>query len=108
MILTVFRSRVRPGADMAALAAMGERMHALATAMPGFISYKDYTAADGENVTVVEFESESQQLAWRNQVEHRQAQERGRSEFFSEYRIQIGRVDREYRFSQTTGRVESR
>ena len=108
MILTVFRARVRPDADMAALAAMGERMHALATAMPGFISYKDYTAADGENVTVVEFESEGEQLAWRNQVEHRLAQERGRSEFFSEYRIQIGRVDREYRFSQTTGRVESR
>ena len=26
-------------------------MHLLATAMPGFIAYKDFTAPDGENVS---------------------------------------------------------
>jgi heme-degrading monooxygenase HmoA len=106
MIVTVFRARIRPDADMAALGALGERMHALAIAMPGFVSYKDYTAADGENVTIVEFASEPELLAWRNQKEHQQAQERARSEFFSEYRIQVGRVERDYRFTQAEGRVE--
>jgi hypothetical protein len=37
---------------------IGLRMHELATRMPGFISYKDFAAADGETVTIVEFESE--------------------------------------------------
>jgi heme-degrading monooxygenase HmoA len=106
MILTVFRARLRADADMAAVAAVGERMHALATAMPGFISYKDYTAADGENVTVVEFASAPEQLAWRNQAEHRQAQERGRREFFSEYQIQVCRVERSYAYSVEQGRRE--
>jgi heme-degrading monooxygenase HmoA len=108
MIVTVFRARLRADADMAALGQIGERMYALATAMPGFVSYKDFTAADGEAVTVVEFASEPELLAWRNHPEHRDAQERGRREFFSEYRIQICRVDRAYRFAVADGRSEMR
>jgi heme-degrading monooxygenase HmoA len=106
MILTVFRARLRADADTDAAAALNERMLALATAMPGFISYKDFAAEDGESVTIVEFASEAQQLAWRNQAEHRDAQERGRREFFSEYQIQVGRVDRSYAFSVEQGRRE--
>ena len=105
MILTVFRSRLRADADMNAVAALGERIHELAVAMPGFVSYKDYTAEDGENVTVVEFASEAEQLAWRNQAEHAEAQERGRREFFAEYQIQVCRVERAYRYNRTDGRV---
>jgi heme-degrading monooxygenase HmoA len=108
MILTVFRARLRPDADMAAAAVVNERMHELAIAMPGFVSYKDYAAPDGENVTVVEFASEAEQLAWRNQPEHREAQERGRREFFAAYKIQVCRVERSYDFSTEQGRRESR
>jgi heme-degrading monooxygenase HmoA len=104
MIVIVFRARLRADADLAAITAMGERMYALATAMPGFVAYKDFTAADGEAVTVVEFASEPELLAWRNHPEHREAQERGRREFFSEYRIQICRVERGYTFSLAQGR----
>jgi heme-degrading monooxygenase HmoA len=75
-------------------------MVALATAMPGFVSC--------ENVAVVEFASEAEQMAWRNQAEQRDAQERGRREFFSEYQIQVRRVERAYRFNPAEGRVEVR
>jgi heme-degrading monooxygenase HmoA len=108
MILTVFRARLRADADTDAAAALNQRMVALATAMPGFVSYKDFTAEDGENVTIVEFASENEQLAWRNQAEHRDAQERGRREFFSEYQIQVCRVERGYAFSPEHGRRELR
>lgn len=108
MILTVFRARLRADADIDAAAALSERMVALAAAMPGFVSYKDFTAEDGENVTIVEFASEAEQLAWRNQAEHRDAQERGRREFFSDYQIQVCRVERAYRFNPAEGRVEVR
>jgi hypothetical protein len=32
---------------------LGARMYELATRMPGFISYKDFVAADGESVSLV-------------------------------------------------------
>jgi hypothetical protein len=38
MILTVFRARLRADADMAAVAAVGERMHARAPPKPGVVS----------------------------------------------------------------------
>ena len=108
MFVTVFRARLRPDADMTALGALGERMYALATAMPGFVSYKDFTAPDGESVTIVEFASEPELLAWRNHPEHVAVQERGRREFFSDYQIQACRVERAYRFTIAEGRVEIR
>jgi len=98
MVLTVFRSRMRPGADLAALEKIGARMYELATRMPGFLSYKDFTAADGESVSRVEFESAETLVAWREHPEHKEAQRLGRGQFFSEYQIQIGTPSRTYRF----------
>ena len=98
MVLTVFRSRLRPGLDSAVLETLGARMYELATRMPGFISYKDFTAADGESVSLVEFESVETLLAWREHPEHEEAQRLGRERFFAEYQIQIGSPSRTYRF----------
>ena len=98
MILTVFRSRARPDADLALLEKIGVRMHELATRMPGFISYKDFASADGETVTIVEFESEETQRAWREHPEHREAQRLAREQVLAEYQLQIGTPGRTLRF----------
>lgn len=98
MVLTVFRSRTRPDADLAVLEKLGARMYELATRMPGFISYKDFTAADGESVSLVEFESAETLLAWREHPEHKEAQRLGREQFLLEYQIQIVHPSRTYRF----------
>lgn len=100
MVLTVFRARLRPDADLVALEALGARMHALATAAPGFIAYKDFESEDGEAVTIVEFEDEASTRAWAEDPEHRDAQRRGREEFFAEYRIHVCSPIREHRFAQ--------
>jgi heme-degrading monooxygenase HmoA len=97
MILIVFRCRLRDGVS-AEMERVGARMYELASQMPGFISYRDYVAADGEVVTAIEFESTETLAAWRDHPEHREAQRRGREEFFSEYRIQVCTVDRDYAF----------
>ena len=97
MIVIVFRSRSKPGIEEA-VGPVGERMYSLATTMPGFISYKDFTAEDGESVTIVEFESLETLRAWREHPEHLATQERGRKEFFSEYHIQVCTPVRDYRF----------
>ena len=98
MIVIVFRARIKPDVDQKALAQVGQRMYELASSMPGYISYKDFAAEDGENVSVIEFESLETLAAWREHPEHKKAQQRGREEFFAEYHIQVCTPMRDYRF----------
>ena len=99
MIVTVFRSRLRPGVREEYVA-LANRMNELAATMPGYISHKGFFADDGERVTVVEFESEEGMRAWRMHPEHRQAQRKAREMYYSEYSLQICELVRQSRFKQ--------
>jgi heme-degrading monooxygenase HmoA len=101
MVVTIFRSRLRPE-HQAEYERWAARTHAIAVRMPGFISIKTFTAEDGERVSLVEFESEETMRAWREQPDHRQAQELGRALFYSEYRIQVCQPIRDYSFPKKT------
>jgi heme-degrading monooxygenase HmoA len=68
--------------------------------MPGFVSYKDFTAGDGESVSIVEFDSPQTLAAWREHPEHKIAQQRARDEFFAEYRISVCTPVRETAWSR--------
>jgi heme-degrading monooxygenase HmoA len=100
MVVIVFRSRLRSGIDEQELGKVGARMYEIASAMPGFISYKDFASQDGENVTIVEFESPETLAAWREHSEHKAAQQQGRDEFFAEYHIQVCTPLRDYAFKR--------
>lgn len=93
MVVIVFRSRVRPNVEES-LNAVGMRMYELAASMPGFLSYKDFAAEDGENVAIVEFDSLENLAAWRDHPEHQEAQAQGRSTFFEAYSVQVAEVVR--------------
>jgi heme-degrading monooxygenase HmoA len=99
MVITVFRSRLRPenAAEFQELAA---RMMKLAESMPGFVSYKLYTAEDGERCSIVQFETHEQLLAWRNLPEHREAQRIGRERYYQEYTLHVTEPVRESRFER--------
>lgn len=97
MVVTVFRSRLKPGME-AEIEPVGARMYELASSMPGFISYREYQSGDGESVALVEFDSKDSLAAWRNHPEHLAAQAQGRSRWFADYRIQVCEVVREYSF----------
>jgi len=97
-VIVVFRSRLRDDADLNALALAGERMVELASKMPGFLSYKDFAADDGESTSIVEFSDMDSLLAWRNHPEHLAVQQRGREEFFAAYEIQVCQPLRSYCF----------
>jgi len=88
-IVTVFRSRRRPGPE-AGYAEVSAEMRRLAQAMPGFVDFKTFTADDGEHVSLVTFASPEAQRAWRDHPKHRAAQRRGRDEFYKEYSVQVG------------------
>ena len=97
MVVVVFRSRTRPGVEQE-IEALGARMYELASRMPGYVSYREYQAADGEGVAIVEFESAETLRAWREHPEHRAAQAAGRERFFQSYRIQVCTVERDYSY----------
>ena len=102
MVITLVRSRLRPEHEQE-YSDWAARMHDLAVKMPGFISIKTFSAEDGERVSIVEFESEETMRRWREDSDHRQAQELGRKLFCSEYRIQVCQPIRDYSFPKKTG-----
>lgn len=105
MVVIVFRSRLREGADLAQLDTLGQRMAELAQAMPGFKSYKDFQAEDGEALTLVEFDSLATLQAWRDHPEHQAAQQIARDALLSHYEITVCSPLRAYRFVAGEGRT---
>jgi heme-degrading monooxygenase HmoA len=96
MVLVVFRNRLRdpaPGYEQTAA-----RMVELAQQQPGFRALKTFAAEDGERVTISEFDSLAAVDAWRANLEHLEAQRRGRSEFYAEYSLQTCELIRESDF----------
>src|SRR4051812_48644559 len=88
MIVTMFRNRLKPGAEKE-YGQWAARMSELARSMPGYISHKGFVAEDGERVTLVEFESEEAQRAWSLHPEHLQAKKKGRKDFYAEFRVVV-------------------
>lgn len=85
MFINIFRNRKRAGIDTAAYLAEAARMEAIARSLPGFVSYRKYSAEDGEALSVSEWESEDAARAWARHPEHLAAQERGRMEWYESY-----------------------
>jgi heme-degrading monooxygenase HmoA len=106
MVVVVFRSRIRSDADLSGIEEAGVRMYELASAMPGFVSYKEFKAEDGEILSLVEFRSEAELTAWRNHPEHLEIQRIGRERVFERYDITVCAPIRRYSFDVEKGRTE--
>ena len=98
-VLVIFKTHLRPEADRDAYERVSNRMHELASKMPGFISIKGYTGEDGEVIDVARFTDEASLQAWKIEPEHREAQRRGREEFYDRFWVQVCNVAREYEFT---------
>jgi len=98
MFLVVFRNRKRADIDQAAYDAQAEAMEVLAAQQPGFLSFKSYSAEDGEVVAISEWESENAALAWRKVAEHRIAQADGQKKWYSDYTLYAADNPRTHRF----------
>lgn len=97
-MLVLFSLYMRGDADQEAYHRTSNRMHEIVDTWPGFISLKEYTIEDGEVLDIARFEDEKSLEAWRQEPEHREAQRKGREEFYDHYRIQMCRVVRDYEF----------
>jgi heme-degrading monooxygenase HmoA len=107
LLITVFRSRLKPGLTEEYNAAV-QRMSELAETMPGYISHKTFLASDGERCTIVEFEHEDGLRTWRTNAEHLTAQKNARLKYYTEYSVQVCTLDRESRFNEAKTGVKVR
>ncbi len=100
-MVTVFRSRLRD--EHEGYEAKAAEMEAAARAMPGFVDFKTFAAADGERVSLIVFDSPESHAAWRGDPRHRAAQRLGRSDWYAEYLIQVCTLVDERRFPSESG-----
>ena len=98
MYLVVFRNRKRADLDAAAYAADAEAMAARAAAMPGYLSFRSYTADDGEVVAISEWADEAAARAWGRDAEHHAVQAKGRADYYAEYTLYACDAPRIHRF----------
>ncbi len=88
IIVTVFRSRLRPGVEVE-YQRVARQMSDLVRHMDGFVDEEFFTSDDGERVTIVRFADRASHRAWAEHPDHVTAQQRGRSEFYSWYDITV-------------------
>ena len=73
-----------------------------ARTFPGFVEFKMFVAADGERLALVTFASDDTEAAWRDDAQHRAAQQRGRDEFYAEYDVAVCSVRRRHTWPSGT------
>jgi len=101
MIAVIFEVEPAEGQEAAYLDIAAE-LRPLLDGIEGFISVERFRsiANPGKVLSLSFFENEDAVIRWRNTVEHRQAQARGRAGIFSGYRLRIATVMRDYGMSE--------
>ncbi|HEY1388092.1 MAG TPA: antibiotic biosynthesis monooxygenase [Ktedonobacterales bacterium] len=98
MVIVLFETMLREDADLDDYETRSERMNELVRQMPGCVSVKRYTAADGDEVVIARFASEEALDTWRLQPEHVETQRQGREEFYESCSVAVCTTIREYEF----------
>jgi heme-degrading monooxygenase HmoA len=71
---------------------MAARMEALASGQPGFLGIESVRGPDGLGITVSYWDSLEAIRRWREHPEHLEAQRRGKSEWYADYRLRVAEV----------------
>jgi heme-degrading monooxygenase HmoA len=95
MVVVTFRNRFAPGIDQQEYGQRVGKLFEIVSAMPGFRGIRSYASEDGEQLSLIEFDSPESLAAWRDQTDHRIAQELGKQRYYSEYHLQICELVRE-------------
>lgn len=78
--------------------AMAARMAELAAEQPGFLGVESARSNEGLGITVSYWASLEAIAAWKAVLEHREAQQLGRDQWYRRYRVRVCKVEREYGF----------
>jgi heme-degrading monooxygenase HmoA len=89
----LFTSRRTP-ADGEGYAAMSQRMVELASQQPGFLGVESVRGEDGMGITISYWQSLENVKAWKEHLEHREAQRKGRTDWYGHYELRVALVER--------------
>ncbi len=81
-----------------------ERMQTLARAQPGYLGLESARGQDGLGITLSYWRSLDDVRAWKAVSEHRDAQRRGREDWYRAYRTRVALVERAYEFEAPPAR----
>jgi heme-degrading monooxygenase HmoA len=97
MIAVIFEAEVRDGQKQAYLDAAAA-LRPLLDTVPGFISIERFEslARPGKLLSLSFWRDENAVNEWRNQEAHRAVQSAGRERIFSDYRLRVAAVLRDY------------
>ena len=76
-------------AESPGYAELADRMVELAAEQPGYLGIESARGADGLGITVSYWSSREAIAAWKKHAEHQVAQQRGKSEFYRDFRLRI-------------------
>lgn len=93
VIFTSIRTEVEDG-----YGEMASRMEVLAQAQPGYLGMESFSNAQGLRVTISYWQEEAHLIAWKKQVEHREAQRLGQERWYQWYKLEVCKVERAYQF----------
>jgi heme-degrading monooxygenase HmoA len=99
MVIVLIRTTLRADADVAAYEKLNAEMYAIVSGMPGFLGADGYKSESGDEVGIVRFETLEALRAWRDHPDHAVTRERGRTEFYASYRVEIYEQVRAYDFT---------
>lgn len=86
--VTVFWSKLRENCPPS-YGELSAELLALAREVEGFVDYRSLTADNGDHLSIAVFDSPESQATWRENVAHRQAQRRGREQFYEWYDVAV-------------------
>lgn len=81
--------------DASEYAELAERMLQLAAQQPGFLGVESARSETGLGITVLYWSSRPAIAAWKQHAEHQVAQQRGKREFYRDFRLRIAVVESE-------------
>lgn len=82
--------------DLTDYIATAERMEELAKQQKGYLGIE--SARNEVGITVSYWKELDDIVQWKNQVEHTEARNRGRAQWYKQYQLRICKVEREYGF----------
>jgi len=75
--------------------AMAERMLTLAREQPGYLGVESARDTTGLGITVSYWRDEESIRRWKQVVEHRAAQQLGKSRWYAQFALRVARVERD-------------
>jgi heme-degrading monooxygenase HmoA len=81
---------------------MSAKMVELAKKQEGFLGMESARDSEGFGITISYWSSLEAIKQWKENAAHQIAQQRGKEEWYVQYRVRICKVEREYGFSKST------